>query len=191
MVFQSRILLLEPNFVPPDNDQLGQDSAKQTLTSQYSEVIPDLGTSSMEGSETQTLTLQDTKAFHHLQDPDGLKANDFIDETEYKEMKFHTVDSSSCLATCTAGDMEDDPFKSSYSYEAHEGRDDESVLSPLALELGGSGLLSSSMDPQSMDERLICGHWVASLQSFLLSSLSSLELRILTSLAGSSLSWVM
>ncbi|RWR73035.1 cyclin-dependent kinase F-1-like protein [Cinnamomum micranthum f. kanehirae] len=123
---QSRILLSEPNFVPLDNDQHGQDTAKQTLTSQHSEVIPDLGTSSMEGSETQTLTLQDTKAFHHLQDPDDLRAKDFIDETEYEEMKFHNVDSSSCLATCTAGDMEDDPFKSSYSYEAHEGRDDES-----------------------------------------------------------------
>lgn len=123
---QSRILLSEPNFAPLDNDQHGQDTAKQTLTSQHSKVIPDLGTSSMEGSETQTLTLQDTKAFHRLQDPADLKAKDFIDETEYKEMKFHNVDSSSCLATCTAGDMEDDPFKSSYSYEAHEGRDDES-----------------------------------------------------------------
>lgn len=53
---------------------------------------------------------------------DEVKAKSSIDETD-KETNFHDGDTS-CLATCSTSDMEDDPFKSSYSYEAEEGGDD-------------------------------------------------------------------
>nr|QYW07096.1 F-type cyclin-dependent kinase [Dimocarpus longan] len=42
-----------------------------------------------------------------------------IDETD-KETNLNDGDTS-CLATCTASDIEDDPFKGSYPYEAEEG----------------------------------------------------------------------
>ncbi|KAI7987391.1 Cyclin-dependent kinase F-1 [Camellia lanceoleosa] len=55
------------------------------------------------------------------------KANDSMSEID-KET--HDGDTS-CLATCTTGDVDDDPFKGSYSYEAEEGADDPSRLEPL------------------------------------------------------------
>ncbi|CAL5360544.1 unnamed protein product [Camellia sinensis] len=48
------------------------------------------------------------------------KANDSMSEID-KET--HDGDTS-CLATCTTSDVDDDPFKGSYSYEAEEGADD-------------------------------------------------------------------
>ena len=53
---------------------------------------------------------------------DEFKAKNFMDDTD-QEMNIHDGDAS-CLATCTTSDIEDDPFKSSYSYEAEEGGDD-------------------------------------------------------------------
>lgn len=50
---------------------------------------------------------------------DEVKAKNSIDEAD-KETNVHDGDTS-CLATCSTSDIEDDPFKSSYSYEAEEG----------------------------------------------------------------------
>ncbi|XP_052198505.1 cyclin-dependent kinase F-1 [Diospyros lotus] len=50
---------------------------------------------------------------------DELKTKDAMSEIDYET---HDGDTS-CLATCTTSDIEDDPFHGSYSYEAQEGGD--------------------------------------------------------------------
>ncbi|KAG6723629.1 cyclin-dependent kinase F-1 [Carya illinoinensis] len=52
---------------------------------------------------------------------DEVKAKKAVDETD-KETNFYDGNAS-CLATCSTSDIEDDPFESSYSYEAGEGGD--------------------------------------------------------------------
>lgn len=115
VVCQSRILFPEPNFATMNNEQHGLES------------LPDAETSLPEGCENQTLILQEPITIHkdHLQDLDDLKAKETVYEID-EDMKLNNADTSSCRATCTTSDIEDDPFKSSYSYEADGGRDDES-----------------------------------------------------------------
>ncbi|KVI01260.1 cyclin-dependent kinase F-1 [Cynara cardunculus var. scolymus] len=58
---------------------------------------------------------------------DEFKTKDTFDEVD-KETNIPDVDTS-CLATCTTSDVEEDFFKSNYSYEANEaGGNDESAL---------------------------------------------------------------
>lgn len=50
-----------------------------------------------------------------------------LDEVKAKELDKETSvpdGDTSCLATCTTSDIEDDILKGSYSYEAEEGGDD-------------------------------------------------------------------
>lgn len=54
----------------------------------------------------------------YLQELDGLKAKYAMEDTD-KEMSLQDCDAS-CLATCSTGDVEDDPFKGSYTYEVEE-----------------------------------------------------------------------
>lgn len=73
-------------------------------------------------SEIQTQTCQETiRSFNeheYLGEIEDLKAK-YSDETD-KDASIHDGDAS-CLATCSTGDIEDDPFKSCHSYEAAEG----------------------------------------------------------------------
>ncbi|KAH7572285.1 hypothetical protein ACOSP7_015359 [Xanthoceras sorbifolium] len=62
----------------------------------------------------------------YLRELDELKDKQSIDETD-KETNVQDGDTS-CFATCTTSDIEDDPFKGSYSYEAAEGGDANGAL---------------------------------------------------------------
>ncbi|KAG1335073.1 cyclin-dependent kinase F-1 [Cocos nucifera] len=59
----------------------------------------------------------------YLRELDGLKAKHAMEDTD-KEMSLQDGDAS-CLATCSTGDVEDDPFKGSYTYEVEEVKDDD------------------------------------------------------------------
>ncbi|KAG1330425.1 Cyclin-dependent kinase F-1 [Cocos nucifera] len=59
----------------------------------------------------------------YLRELDGLKANYAMEDTD-KEMSLQDCDAS-CLATCSTGDVEDDPFKGSYTYEFLEVEEDD------------------------------------------------------------------
>ncbi|WOL02186.1 cyclin-dependent kinase F-1-like [Canna indica] len=60
----------------------------------------------------------------YLKELYGLKAKNMMYDSD-KEMSLQDGDTS-CLATCSTGDMELDPFKGSYTYEAQEDIADES-----------------------------------------------------------------
>ncbi|XP_010915858.1 cyclin-dependent kinase F-1 [Elaeis guineensis] len=59
----------------------------------------------------------------YLRELDGLKAKYAMEDTD-KEMSLQDGDAS-CLATCSTGDVEDDPFKGSYTYEVEEVQEDD------------------------------------------------------------------
>lgn len=98
--------------------------------SQSQKVIPDAESSRLEGSNNQVFVFQEPITINedHFQEkePRDLEAKEFKDETA-KETKFHDGNTS-CRATCASSDMEDDPFKSSYSYEVEEGGDEEGAF---------------------------------------------------------------
>ncbi|KAL6974423.1 Cyclin-dependent kinase F-1 [Sarracenia purpurea var. burkii] len=59
-----------------------------------------------------------------LQDASGNEEPGFVGKDTACEIDKETHDcDTSCLATCTTSDVEDDPFKGSYSYESEEGGD--------------------------------------------------------------------
>lgn len=66
------------------------------------------------------------------QEPETLTAADYLHELDQLRAKSSDVDKmslqdgdASCLATCSTGDIEDDPFQGSYSYDV-EGTDEDS-----------------------------------------------------------------
>jgi serine/threonine protein kinase len=69
---------------------------------------------------------------HVGQGPETITAADYLHELDQLRAKSSDVDkmslpdgNASCLATCSTGDMEDDPFRASYSYDL-EGMGEES-----------------------------------------------------------------
>lgn len=82
------------------------------------ESFPDTHNSCLEAYEIQEQgTISKEEYFRQL---DEVKAKKAVDETD-KETNFYDGNAS-CLATCSTSDIEDDdPFESSYSYEAGEG----------------------------------------------------------------------
>ncbi|XP_010249663.1 PREDICTED: cyclin-dependent kinase F-1-like [Nelumbo nucifera] len=119
---QARILL-EPGFVAEDTNLHEQNISNQTWTPQQPETIPQTDNSCLEYSHNQ---VQATASKEHLREPYDFTAKDFMDETD-KETNFPDGDTS-CLATCTTSDIDDDPFKSSYSYELEAGEDTSGAL---------------------------------------------------------------
>ncbi|GMY36047.1 cyclin-dependent kinase F-1 [Fagus crenata] len=118
---QARILL-EPGYVAAyDNPQpYEQNTVNQEDAFQPPELFPETHNLCQEASEMpEQDTISKEEYFRQL---DEFKAKNFMDDTD-QEMNIHDGDAS-CLATCTTSDIEDDPFKSSYSYEAEEGGDD-------------------------------------------------------------------
>ncbi|KAF8393389.1 hypothetical protein HHK36_021632 [Tetracentron sinense] len=116
---QSRILL-EPGFVTGDEHTHPheQNTPSQTWMLQQPETIPE-----SDNSNQEQITMSKEEYFKEL---DDLKAKDSVDETD-KETNFNDGDTS-CLATYTTSDMEDNPFKSSYSYEAESEGDRSGAL---------------------------------------------------------------
>lgn len=118
---QARILL-EPGYVAAyGNPQpYEQNTVNQEDAFQPPELFPETHNLCQEASEMpEQDTISKEEYFRQL---DEFKAKNFMDDTD-QEMNVHDGDAS-CLATCTTSDIEDDPFKSSYSYEAEEGGDD-------------------------------------------------------------------
>ncbi|KAF8407070.1 hypothetical protein HHK36_006195 [Tetracentron sinense] len=115
---QSRVLL-EPGFVTRDDipHPQEQNTPSQAWMLQQTEIIHNTDSSFPEDSGNQEQrTVSKEEYFREL---DDFKAKNSMDETD-KETIYRDGDTS-CLATCTTSDLEDDPFKSSYSYEAEEG----------------------------------------------------------------------
>lgn len=94
---QARILL-EPEFVA-------------------TEAIPEIENSLDKGPSNQERTTMTKEEY--LREMDEVKAKNLKPDND-KEPHFHDGDAS-CLATCTTSDIEEDPFKSSYSYEDRNG----------------------------------------------------------------------
>lgn len=114
---QARVLL-EPGFVAADETSRPdeQNTPNVSISFQQSQAIPDTDNSGHEVSRNQDQ--RSTGKEECLKEVDELKSKDSLDETD-KETSIHDGDTS-CLATCTASDIEDDPFKS----EADEGGDE-------------------------------------------------------------------
>ncbi|CAK9172756.1 unnamed protein product [Ilex paraguariensis] len=117
---QARILL-EPGFVAVDDDLQPQyrSTPNQTTVCEPPEGIPKAHNAAQgvhANQEQENLGREE-----HDSNLDKLRAKDVLDEID-KESDIPDGDVS-CLATCTASDIED-PFKSSYSYEAEEGEKD-------------------------------------------------------------------
>ncbi|XP_075669264.1 cyclin-dependent kinase F-1 [Castanea sativa] len=117
---QARILL-EPGYVAAYNNPqpYEQNTVNQENAFQPPEVLPETDNLCQEAYEIQEQgTISKEEYFRQL---DEFKSKN-VDETD-EETNVHDGDAS-CLATCTTSDIEDDPFKNSYSYEAEGGGDD-------------------------------------------------------------------
>ncbi|XP_008801528.2 cyclin-dependent kinase F-1-like [Phoenix dactylifera] len=78
----------------------------------------------LDGPENQnSLEPRPTNEDEYLRELDDLKAKYAMEDTD-KEMSLQDCDAS-CLATCSTGDVEDDPFKGSYTYEVEEVKEDD------------------------------------------------------------------
>lgn len=99
-----------------------QDSESKEWIPQDAEVIVEMSKPSQDASEIQIKTSPESiRSFNehkYLGEIEDLKAK-YSDETD-KDTSIQDGDAS-CLATCSTGDIEDDPFKSFYSYEVAEG----------------------------------------------------------------------
>ncbi|CAN6540981.1 cyclin-dependent kinase F-1-like [Malus sylvestris] len=117
---QARILL-EPGYVPDDeNPQLYEQSAPSQSAFQPPEVIPETDESCEEGYRAQEQgTMSKEEYFRVL---DEVKAKGLDKDTNVPD------GDTSCLATCTASDVDDDLFRGSYSYEAEGGDDRNGAL---------------------------------------------------------------
>lgn len=108
---QARILLA-PGFIAVNDDQ--QNTPTNEAVDNPSDIVPEL-----DNPDQEVQIIQEAppyrKEFGLSDDP---KVRDFEDMD--KESCFPDCDTS-CLATCTASDIEEDPFKS-YAYEAEEGQ---------------------------------------------------------------------
>ncbi|KAI3997233.1 hypothetical protein MKX01_009077 [Papaver californicum] len=113
---QSRILL-EPctdsmNNIPPEQDT----PTDEWVLQQRPEIVLATEKSDPEGvgsNERETISKED-----YLRELDHIKAKDPEDGTD-KDPNNHDGNTS-CFATGTASDLEDDPFKNSYTYEVEE-----------------------------------------------------------------------
>lgn len=159
---------MEPEYV--ESNEISQpcemNSSDQVPASQPSTIFPGTESSVREGNRTEEQEPISKEEYFRVLDELKAKnsANEFDKET-------YTYDGdTSCLATCTTSDLEDDPFKgSSYSYEM-EGEFQQmmdKVLSPHVLVLAGSGPLNYSMALRATVWRSTYGHWAAFLLNFL------------------------
>uniref|UniRef100_A0A5B6YLJ8 cyclin-dependent kinase n=1 Tax=Davidia involucrata TaxID=16924 RepID=A0A5B6YLJ8_DAVIN len=113
---QARILL-GPGFVAVDDNPQPheQTTSNQASIFQAHEVIPETDNAWQEAHRKQEAAGKEEYG-------NELMAKDSLDETD-KESIIHDGDTS-CLATCTTSDIEDDLLKGSYSYEVGDGGND-------------------------------------------------------------------
>ncbi|XP_027067129.1 cyclin-dependent kinase F-1-like [Coffea arabica] len=126
---QARILLAPGYFAIGENSQSHeQRSPNDAIVANPPETNPSTDSADDEGQVIQAEPLRKEEA-RGLSDE--LREGDFLDEGD-KESNIPDGDVS-CLATCTASDMEEDPFKN-YAYEAEE--DENEGLGPLTSCVG-------------------------------------------------------
>lgn len=117
---QARILLESGYAAYYDTEQYELNTENQASAFQQPEVSPETLNSGQEVNEIQEQGIISKEDF--FRQLDEVKAKNTIDETD-KETTVYDGDTS-CLATCSTSDIEDDPFKGAYSYDAEEGGDD-------------------------------------------------------------------
>ncbi|XP_020574863.1 cyclin-dependent kinase F-1 [Phalaenopsis equestris] len=122
-IIQGTGFMNEDSFVLTEEVSQGKEWIPQDV-----EVIVDMRNHSPDPLEIQILSSKETirplNEHEYLVEVEDIKAK-YSDETDM-DTSLHDGDVS-CLATCSTDDIEDAPFKSSYSYEVAEGRaDDES-----------------------------------------------------------------
>ncbi|XP_059634947.1 cyclin-dependent kinase F-1 [Cornus florida] len=116
---QARILL-EPGFVAVDDNPLPHEQNSPNQTSIFEpppDVIPRTDNAFQEAHKNQEQGT--TGKEEYGRELDDFRAKDFLDEID-KESSIQDGDTS-CVATYTTSDIEDDPLKGSYSYEVGDG----------------------------------------------------------------------
>ncbi|XP_010254056.1 PREDICTED: cyclin-dependent kinase F-1-like [Nelumbo nucifera] len=114
---QSRILM-EPGFDAGDMNPHEQNILNQSWMLQHCEVVPQSDNSCPGDSQNQEHRTMNKEP---SREPDDFTTKDSMDETD-KETNFPDGDTS-CLATCTTSDREDELSKNSYCYEFEGGED--------------------------------------------------------------------
>ncbi|XVE70440.1 hypothetical protein DITRI_Ditri10aG0072900 [Diplodiscus trichospermus] len=119
---QARILM-GPGFVADNDNQqpFEQNTGYQENISPPLDSVPEAHSSPNQGFNNQAE--EDTSKEEYLRQLVELKAKRHAADETDKETNINDGDTS-CLATGTITDIEDDPLKSSFSYEAEEGGDD-------------------------------------------------------------------
>ena len=122
-LFQAR-LLQESRYISIDNSPLEQGSENETWISQQHPTVQEVN-KSLQGELKETQELKPICEDDYLREIVGVKAKYPMYDTD-KDASLQDGDVS-CLATCSTVDIEDDPFKGSYTYEAAgTGGEDES-----------------------------------------------------------------
>lgn len=117
---QARILLGNEFDAPDGNSQPCEPNAPyQDNMSEAPQVDLEVEDASPEGDVNQEQGIMSREDYFRALDE--LKAKNSIDETD-KDTHVHDGDTS-CFATCTTSDVEDDLFKGTYSYDAEDGGD--------------------------------------------------------------------
>ncbi|XP_048133690.1 cyclin-dependent kinase F-1 [Rhodamnia argentea] len=117
---QARILLDDGNVAPDYEPESFEDrSSEQADILQRPDTV-EADTECPDGHNSQEQGAITREAY--LREVDEFKAKNPRREID-KETSLFDGDTS-CLATCTTSDIEEDPFKGSYAYEAEEARED-------------------------------------------------------------------
>ncbi|THU52877.1 hypothetical protein C4D60_Mb10t08540 [Musa balbisiana] len=122
---QSRILQ-ETRCISIENEQVLQNGTWIPQQQGYMSWPVGLEQQTVQELMPQHQNFQETRFANEddtLRESDSLKTKNAMYDTD-NEMSLQDCDAS-CLATCGTGDVEDDPFKGSYSCEAEEGGADE------------------------------------------------------------------
>ncbi|KAF7819798.1 cyclin-dependent kinase F-1 [Senna tora] len=122
---QARILM-EPGYDAMDENPqpYEQDTSNHESSLQNPEVFPQTDNLNQEGFCNQEQGAVSREEFFRVLDE--LKTKASIDDMD-KDTNFQDGNTS-CLATCTTSDMEDDLLKGSFTYEAEEGGDEQGGL---------------------------------------------------------------
>ncbi|XP_008783260.2 cyclin-dependent kinase F-1-like [Phoenix dactylifera] len=120
---QSRILH-ETRFISRDNSPHEPGSENEAWIPQQPAILEEGNRPWPDGPENPaSLQPGPINEDEYLRELEGLKAEYAMEDTD-KEMSQQDCDAS-CLATSSTGDVEDDPFKSSYTYEVEEVKEDD------------------------------------------------------------------
>ncbi|XP_010438365.1 PREDICTED: cyclin-dependent kinase F-1 [Camelina sativa] len=119
---QARILM-EPDIVASDDNKLEDKDGETSI--EPPEVIPDYENSPRQGSDGKELeAMSKDEYFRQVEE---LKAKQVVRDDTDKDSNVHDGDTS-CLATCTVSEMDDDLGGNSFSYDADEALDETQGL---------------------------------------------------------------